>query len=86
MRGAQRELKDGGNCCTGGATSSLLSTLAGREEQKLGVISPALSTPHLQFPIPCVSGFNQQAYEYKRIKPEGPFTKMGGTRELKVGV
>lgn len=69
-----------------GATSSHLFALARREEQKLRMISPALLTTHLQFPILCVSGFNQQTYDYKRVKPEGPFTKPGGTRGLKVGV
>ncbi|KAK1329253.1 hypothetical protein QTO34_011433 [Cnephaeus nilssonii] len=53
-----------------------------REEQNSGDLS-CLIYPNLQFPIPCVSGFNQQTYECKGIKPEGPFTKMGGTRELK---
>lgn len=70
----------------GGATSSLLFAMARREEQKLRMIPPALPTTHLQVPMLCVSGFNQQTYDYKGVKPEGPFTKPGGTRGLKVGV
>lgn len=45
-----------------------------------------LTLPHLQFPIFCVSVSNQQTYDYKGAKQEGPFTKPGGTKELKVGV
>ena len=45
-----------------------------------------LTLPRLQFPIFCVSVFNQQTYDYKEAKQEGPFTKPGGTKELKVGV
>lgn len=76
--------QDVGSCCAGGATGCHLSALARREEQKLGAISPASAAPHLQFPIFCVSDFNQQTYDYKGVKQEGPFTKPGGTQELKV--
>nr|XP_030731225.1 testis-expressed protein 35 isoform X4 [Globicephala melas] len=43
-----------------------------------------LTLPRLQFPIFCVSVSNQQTYDYKGAKQEGPFTKPGGTKELKI--
>lgn len=65
---------------------ALCSTPARKEERKLGGISPASSTPRLRFPIVCVSAFHLQTYDYKGVKQEGPFTKPGGTHELRVGV
>ena len=47
---------------------------------------PCLFCPQWLFPIFCVSVFNRQTYDYKGAKQEGPFTKPGGTKELKVGV
>lgn len=44
---------------------------------------PHLPTYDFQYRV---SGFHQQTCDYKGIKPERPFTKLGGTRELKVGV
>lgn len=71
----------------GGGQPALSSTCPGlKGGTKTQEISPPSSTPHLQFPTFCVSAFHQQAYDYKGVKQEGPFTKAGGTHELRVGV